>query len=155
MVRIPSRLEDPKNPGTFLSVSGYNHGMFKNNTNIETVYFDGFFDGAVIGDEMFCGCSNLSKVYFEDWIDNPGWNSFAGCSKDLVLYTETEKVWNEFHDFTPFWQGFTIKRNPSIEEEVEGNGLYYSVSSDMKNAVLTYIPGEPKNLIIASSVNCT
>lgn len=155
VVRIPSRLEDPKNPGTFLSVCGYNHGMFKNNTNIETVYFDGFSDGAVIGDEMFSGCSNLSKVYFEDWTtDNWGWNSFAGCSKDLVLYTKTEKVWNEFHD-NPLWQGFTIKRDPSVEEGAESNGLYYSVSSDMKNAVLTDIPGEPKNLIIASSVNCT
>lgn len=155
VVRIPSQLEDPKNPGTFLRVCLFEPGMFKNNTNIETVYFDGFFDGAVIEDEMFSGCSNLSKVYFEDWIDNPGWNSFAGCSKDLVLYTKTEVVWNYFHDFTPFWQGFTIKRNPSVEDVVGSNGLDYSVSSDMKNAVLTGIYGKPKNLIIASSVNCT
>ena len=154
VVRIPSQLEDPKNPGTFLSVIGYNHGMFKNNTNIETVYFDGYFEGAVIGNEMFSGCSNLSKVYFEYWIDNGGWNSFAGCSKDLVLYIKTEKEWNEFHD-TPLWQGFTIKRDPSVEEVVGSNGLDYSVSSDMKNAVLTNIFGRPKNLIIASSVNCT
>ena len=152
--RYDQQLEDPKNPGTFLSVIGYNHGMFKNNTNIETVYFDGYFEGAVIGNEMFSGCSNLSKVYFEYWIDNGGWNSFAGCSKDLVLYIKTEKEWNEFHD-TPLWQGFTIKRDPSVEEVVGSNGLDYSVSSDMKNAVLTNIFGRPKNLIIASSVNCT
>ena len=63
-------------------------------------------------------------------------------------------MWNEFHD-NPLWQGFTIKRDPSVEEGAESNGLYYSVSSDMKNAVLTDIPGSRKNLIIASSVNCT
>lgn len=155
VVRIPSQLEDPKNPGTFLGVGFFEPGMFKNNTNIETVYFDGANCG--IGVEMFCGCSNLSKVYFESLMINLGWNSFAGCSKDLVLYTKTELLWNFFHDSDHLWQGFTIKRDPSVKvkERVESNGLYYSVSSDMKNAVLTYIPGELKNLIIASSVNCT
>lgn len=157
VVRIPSQLEDPKNPGTFLGVGLFAPGMFKNNTNIETVYFDGAYN-CDIGVEMFCGCSNLSKVYFESWMSNLGWNSFAGCSKDLVLYTKTELAWNYFHDSDHLWQGFTIKRDPSVKEKerVESNGLYYTVSSDMKNAVLTDIPlGNRKNLIIASSVNCT
>lgn len=154
VVRVPSRLEDPKNPGAFLSVRRYAPGIFKNNTNIETVRFDGAANDPVIMYEMFSGCSNLSKVYLAGWFDNLGWNSFAGCSKELVLYTETEVQWKDLHD-APSWQGFTIKRDPSVEEGAESNGLYYTVSSDMKNAVLTYIPGEPKNLIIASSVNCT
>lgn len=154
VVRVPSQLEDPKNPGTFLSVRRYAPGMFKNNTNIETVRFDGAANDPVIMYEMFSGCSNLSKVYFDGWFDNLGWNSFAGCSKELVLYTETEVQWKDLHD-APSWQGFTIKRDPSVEEGAESNGLYYSVSSDMKNAVLTDIPGSRKNLIIASSVNCT
>lgn len=154
VVRVPSRLEDPKNPGAFLSVRRYAPGIFKNNTNIETVRFDGAANDPVIMYEMFSGCSNLSKVYLAGGLDNWGWNSFAGCSKDLVLYTETELVWDYFHK-SPLWQGLTIKRDPSVEEGAESNGLYYTVSSDMKNAVLTYIPGEPKNLIIASSVNCT
>lgn len=154
VVRVPSRLEDPKNPGAFLSVRRYAPGIFKNNTNIETVRFDGAANDPVIMYEMFSGCSNLSKVYLAGGLDNWGWNSFAGCSKDLVLYTETELVWDYFHK-SPFWQGLTIKRDPSVEEGAESNGLYYSVSSDMKNAVLTDIPGSRKNLIIASSVNCT
>lgn len=154
VVRVPSQLEDPKNPGTFLSVRRYAPGIFKNNTNIETVRFDGAANDPVIMYEMFSGCSNLSKVYLDGRLDNWGWNSFAGCSKDLVLYTETELVWDYFHK-SPLWQGLTIKRDPSVEEGAESNGLYYSVSSDMKNAVLTDIPGRRENLIIASSVNCT
>lgn len=154
VVRVPSRLEDPKNPGAFLSVRRYAPGIFKNNTNIETVRFDGAANDPVIMYEMFSGCSNLSKVYLDGRLDNWGWNSFAGCSKDLVLYTETELVWDYFHK-SPFWQGLNIKRDPSVEEGAESNGLYYSVSSDMKNAVLTDIPRRRENLIIASSVNCT
>lgn len=160
-VEISSSLYDPNNPNPTASSLGWiaelGDGLFKNNTTIETVVFKGI-SACRIPSECFSGCTNLSKVilkggYYSYY--NYGISAFEGCSKDLVIYVD-ESAWDSYHENSS-WEGLTIKSNPSYLENVEDGNFYYSVSTDLKNAMLKSIWEQPKEkeLVIPSSVKFT
>ena len=156
-VEISSTRSDP-NTDAFLGwVTNLGAGLFKNNTTIETVILGGL-SSRTLPDECFSGCTNLSKVilkggYYSYY--NYGISAFEGCSKDLVIYVD-ESAWNSYHENSS-WEGLTIKSNPSYLENVEDGNFYYSVSTDLKNAMLKSIWEQPKEkeLVIPSSVKFT
>lgn len=128
-------------------------GLFKDNTTIETVIFNN--TTSRIPSECFSGCTNLSKVILKGRYDNYGMNTFVGCSKDLVIYVD-ESAWDSYHENSS-WEGLTIKSNPSYLKNVSDGNFYYSVSTDLKNAMLesTYRQPKEKELVIPSSVKFT
>lgn len=155
-VEIPSTLSDPNNSNPTDAHLGWVYdlgdGLFKNNTTIETVIF-GEYSPSSIPNECFSGCTNLSKVILKKQYYNHGWNIFEGCSKDLVIYVD-ESDWDFYHNDSS-WEGLTIKSNPSYLEYVKDGNFGYSVSTDLKNAMLESIYGQPKELVIPSSVKFT
>ena len=154
-VEIPSTLYDPNNsfPGgdPLGWVCGLGDGLFKNNTTIETVIY--YSQISSIPSECFSGCTNLSKVILKGRYYNNSINPFEGCSKDLVIYVN-ESDWDFYHNDSS-WEGLTIKSNPSYLEYVSDGDFCYSVSTDLKNAMLESIYGQPKELVIPSSVKFT
>ena len=151
-VEISSTLSDP-NTDAFLGwVTNWGAGLFKNNTTIETVILGGLNSGGSLPDEFFSGCTNLSKVILKGRYYNYRMNTFEGCSKDLVIYVD-ESDWDTYHE-DPSWKGFTFK--PSYLENVkdEDQYFYYSVT-ELKNAMLEFIPIQPKELVIPSSAKFT
>ena len=154
-VEIFNSLVNPDNPSSSLGfISGLGDGLFKDNTTIETV---AFYDISSCGipSECFSGCTNLSKVILKGGYYNSYMNSFEGCSKDLVIYVD-ESAWDSYHN-DPSWEGLTIKSNPAKLENVYDGNFYYSVSTDLKNAMLksTYEQPKEKELVIPSSVKFT
>lgn len=149
-VEISSTLSDP-NTDAFLGwVTNLGAGLFKNNTTIETVILGGL-SSRTLPNECFSGCTNLSKVILKNkYYNNSYWNSFEGCSKDLVIYVD-ESDWDFYHNDLS-WKGFTIK--PSYLENVKDGYFYYSVT-ELKNAMLELIPIQPKELVIPSSAKFT
>lgn len=154
-VEISSTLYDPNisNPtsASLGWIAELGEGLFKDNTTIETVIFNGI-STCGIPSECFSGCTNLSKVILKGYC-NSYMNSFEGCSKDLVIYVD-ESAWDSYHN-NPSWEGLTIKSNPSYLEYVNDGNFDYSVSTDLKNAVLKSISSQPKELVIPSSVKFT
>ena len=134
-------------------ISGFGDGLFKDNTTIETVIF--YNTISRIPSECFSGCTNLSKVILRGRYDNYGMNTFEGCSKDLVIYVD-ESDWDFYHNDSS-WEGLTIKSNPLYLENVNDGNFYYSVSTDLKNAMLksNYRQPKEKELVIPSSVKFT
>ena len=155
-VEIPSTLSDPNNSNPTDAQLGWvadlGDGLFKNNTTIETVIF-GEHSPSSIPNECFSGCTNLSKVILKKQYYNYGWNIFEGCSKDLVIYVD-ESDWDFYHNDSS-WEGLTIKSNPANLEYVRDGNFCYSVSPDLKNAMLENVYEEPKELVIPSSVKFT
>lgn len=155
-VEIPKVLYDPNisNPtaASLGWVSDLGDGLFKNNTTIETVIFGEFSSHNSIPNECFSGCTNLSKVILKGRYYNY-YNSFEGCSKDLVIYVD-ESNWDFYHNDSS-WEGLTIKSNPSYLENVNDGNFDYSVSPDLKNAMLESISSQPKELVIPSSAKFT
>lgn len=158
-VEISSVLYDPNiSDPTSASLGGIfelGDGLFKNNTTIETVIFNNVSNFG-IPSECFSGCTNLSKVilkggYYSYY--NYGISAFEGCSKDLVIYVD-ESAWDSYHENSS-WEGLTIKSNPSYLKNVNDGNFYYSVSTDLKNAMLESISSQPKELVIPSSVKFT
>ena len=127
----------------YLDVLG--DGLFKDNTTIETVIFRDLAPFISIPSECFSGCTNLSKVILKGGYYNSDVNSFEGCSKDLVIYVD-ESEWDSYHE-DPSWKGLTIKSNPANLENVRDGNIYYSVSTDLKNAVLNNFPFEEEFVI--------
>ena len=155
-VEIPQVLYDPNisNPtaASLGWVSDLGDGLFKNNTTIETVILGEFSSHNSIPNECFSGCTNLSKVILKGRYYNY-YNSFEGCSKDLVIYVD-ESNWDFYHNDSS-WKGLTIKSNPSYLKNVNDGNFYYSVSTDLKNAMLESISSQPKELVIPSSAKFT
>lgn len=154
-VEIFNSLVYPDNPSSSLGfIAGLGDGLFKDNTTIETV---AFYDISSCGipSECFSGCTNLSKVILKGGYYNSYMDSFEGCSKDLVIYVD-ESAWDSYHN-DPSWEGLTIKSNPAKLENVYDGNFYYSVSTDLKNAMLksTYEQPKEKELVIPSSVKFT
>lgn len=152
-VEISSTLSDP-NTDAFLGwVTNLGAGLFKNNTTIETVILGGL-SSRTLPDECFSGCTNLSKVILKNkYYNNSYRNPFEGCSKDLVIYVD-ESNWDFYHNDSS-WKGLTIKSNPSYLKNVNDGNFYYSVSTDLKNAMLESISSQPKELVIPSSAKFT
>lgn len=157
-VEISFSLENPEfpdNPTASLGwISSLGDGLFKDNTTIETVIINNS-SVAAIPMECFSGCTNLSKVILKGgyYSSSTGVSSFEGCSKDLVIYVD-ESEWDSYHE-DPSWKGLTIKSNPSYLEYVNDGDFYYSVSTDLKNAMLKSIYEQPKELVIPSSAKFT
>lgn len=155
-VEIFNSLVNPDNPSFSLGwIAGLGDGLFKDNTTIETVVFNDI-SSCGIPSECFSGCTNLSKVilrggYYSYY--NYGISAFEGCSKDLVIYVD-ESAWDSYHENSS-WEGLTIKSNPSYLERVLDGNFYYSVSTDLKNAMLKSISSQPNELVIPSSVKFT
>lgn len=156
-VEIPFTLSDPffsdPTAGHLGWVCGLGDGLFKDNTTIETVILGDIASYSSIPSECFSGCTNLSKVILKGKHYNSNVNSFEGCSKDLVIYVD-ESDWDSYHNDS-YWEGLTIKSNPSYLEYVNDGDFYYSVSTDLKNAMLKSIYEQPKELVIPSSVKFT
>ena len=157
-VEIPGVLYDPNIPDNPTAahlgwVADWGDGLFKDNTTIETVIFGEHSPHSSIPNECFSGCTNLSKVILKKQYYNDGWNTFEGCSKDLVIYVDESDL--DFYHNDSSWKGFTIKSNPSYLEYVSDGNFCYSVSPDLKNAMLENVYEEPKELVIPSSVKFT
>lgn len=150
-IEIFGSLENPGNPSSLGWIAELGDGLFKDNTTIETVIFNN--TTSIIPSECFSGCSNLSKVILKGGYYDSYMNSFEGCSKDLVIYVD-ESAWDSYHENSS-WEGLTIKSNPSYLEYVNDGDFYYSVSTDLKNAMLESISSQSKVLVIPSSVNFT
>ena len=133
-------------------LAGLGDGLFKDNTTIETVIFRDLAPFISIPSECFSGCTNLSKVILKGGYYNSNMNSFAGCSKDLVIYVD-ESEWDSYHE-DPSWKGLTIKSNPANLENVRDGNIYYAVSTDLKNAVLNNFPNE-EEFVIPSTAKIT
>lgn len=155
-VEIFNSLVNPDNPSSSTGwIAELGDGLFKNNTTIETVVFNGI-SACRIPSECFSGCTNLSKVilrggYYSYY--NYGISAFEGCSKDLVIYVD-ESAWDSYHENSS-WEGLTIKSNPLYLKYVNDGNFYYSVSTDLKNAMLESISSQPKVLVIPSSAKFT
>lgn len=155
-VEIFNSLVNPDNPSSSPGwIAGLGDGLFKDNTTIETVVFNDI-SNCGIPSECFSGCTNLSKVilrggYYSYY--NYGISAFEGCSKDLVIYVD-ESAWDSYHENSS-WEGLTIKSNPSYLKNVNDGNFYYSVSTDLKNAMLESISSQPKELVIPSSAKFT
>lgn len=155
-VEIFNSLVNPDNPSSSTGwIAELGDGLFKNNTTIETVVFNGI-SACRIPSECFSGCTNLSKVilrggYYSYY--NYGISAFEGCSRDLVIYVD-ESAWDSYHENSS-WEGLTIKSNPLYLKYVNDGNFYYSVSTDLKNAMLESISSQPKVLVIPSSAKFT